>query len=399
MRPNDRPTTEKQEEGLSDINLSELINIILTHRKIIGILVGTTFVLSIIVSLLLPKMYIATARILPPQENNTGIVSLISNADNPLSGLASSLVDSQTPASLYVGILKSRSVADELILKFDLKELYDKKYIEDVYTKLSDRSHIKFSKKDQIIIVSVKDRNPQRAADLANAYVEMLDKKNRILNITQGRRKRQFLEGRLKEVRNDLENAEIELRAFQEKYNLIAIDEQAKVSIDGAAKIKSQIIVAQTELEVLKQFGTEKQIEAVMLKTKIEELTKQLEAIERGEQPDADNQRSFQNGKKSDFYIAFADLPRLGMQLMRLTREAKIQEKLFELLTAQYEIAQIEEAKDVDTIQVIDSAVPPEKKISPKRSMIVIISTLLSLLISFFVIICTTYKKHIKKIF
>lgn len=369
----------QQTQILSDINLSDYLNVILNYRKFIGYIVGATFILSIIVSLLLPKMYVATARVLPPQENNNGIVSLLSGTENsPLSGLASSLVGSQTPAALYVGIMKSRSVADALIIKFNLKELYGKKYVEDVYAKLSDRSNIKITKQDQIINVSVKDRDPQRAAEMANAYVEMLDQINRKLNITQGKRKRLFLEGRLKEVRADLEKAEIELKAFQEKYHLVAIEEQAKVAIEGAAEIKGQIIAAQTELEVLKQFGTEKQIEAVMLKTKIEELQKQLLAIEQGKKPASNELIESEPGKVSNFYIPFDDLPRLGLQMMRLMREAKIQEKLFELITSQYEMAQIEEAKDVDTIQVLDLAVPPEKKVSPKRIRIVLVLTTLS---------------------
>jgi uncharacterized protein involved in exopolysaccharide biosynthesis len=376
---NNSSASEQQTQSLSDINLSEYLKVILNYRNLIGYIVGSTFILSIIISLLLPKMYVATARVLPPQEKNNGIISLLSGAENsPLSGLATSLVGSQTPAALYVGIMKSRSVADALIEEFNLKKLYDKKYIEDVYKILEDRSAIKISKKDQIISVSVKDRDPQRAADMANAYVEMLDQINRKLNTTQGKRKRLFLEGRLKEVRADLEKAEIELRTFQEKYNLVAIEEQAKVAIEGAAEIKGQIIAAQTELEVLKQFGTEKQIEAVMLKAKIEELTKQLGAIEQGERPDTKVSDLPAPDKVSNFYIPFDDLPRLGLQLMRLMREAKIQEKLFELITAQYEMAQIEEAKDVDTIQVLDSAVPPEKKVSPKRSRIVLVFTTLS---------------------
>jgi uncharacterized protein involved in exopolysaccharide biosynthesis len=203
----------------------------------------------------------------------------------------------------------------------------------------------------------------------------MLDQTNRKLNITQGKRKRLFLEDRLQEVRTDLANSEVQLKSFQEKYNLVSIEEQAKVAIEGAAEIKSQMIAAQTELEVLKQFGTEKQIEAIMLKAKIEELRKQLSAIEQGIKQEANPTTT---GKESNFYIPFDDLPRIALELMRLTREAKIQEKLFELLIAQYEMARIEEAKDVDTIQVLDRAVPPERKVSPKRTRIVLICTFLS---------------------
>jgi tyrosine-protein kinase Etk/Wzc len=366
----------------TEISLSDYFEVIVKYHKLIGYIVGFTFILSSIISLLLPKMYIATARILPPRENSPGLASLLSKTDDPLGGLAASLMGNQTPAALYVGIMKSRSMADALNQKFKLKELYGLKYIEDVYSKLEDRSNIEVSKKDQLISVSVKDRDPQRAADIANAYLEMLEQIDRRLNIAQGKRKRVFLENRLKEVRADLEKAETDLKVFQEKYHLVAIQEQAKVAIEGAAEIKGEIISAQTELKVFKQFGTEKQIEAVLLKAKIEELEKQLNSITHG--PTAENAESIpsETNKGPNFFIPFDDLPRLGMQLMRLTREAKIQEKLFGLLSVQYEMARIEESRDVDTLQILDQAVPPEKKSSPKRYIIIISSILISFLFS-----------------
>jgi tyrosine-protein kinase Etk/Wzc len=378
QRQNDNDLVEKSSGTQSDANLVDYLNVLVKHGRLIGYTVCVALILSTIVSLLLPKMYTATARILPPRENSTGLSSLLSGQEDPLGGLAGNLIGNQTPAALYVGIMKSRSVADSLNQKFNLKELYDLKYIEDVYSTLAKRSAIEISKKDQLIYVSVSDRDPVRAADMANAYVNMLDRFNRKLNITQGKRKRLFLEDRLKEVRADLEKAEMDLKIFQEKYRLVSIEEQAKAAIEGAAEIKGQIIAAQTELEVLKQIGTEKQIEAVMLKARIEELQKQLDSINQGEKFDAGVPGSPEAGTGSNFYIPFDDLPRLGMHLMRLTREAKIQEKLFELLTSQYEIARIEEAKDVNTVQVLDEAVAPEKKDSPKRTRIVLVSTSLA---------------------
>jgi uncharacterized protein involved in exopolysaccharide biosynthesis len=366
----------------TESTLSDYFEVLVKHRKFIGYIVGFAFVISTLISLLLPKMYTATARILPPKENSSGLTSLLSKTDDPLGGLAASLIGNQTPAALYVGIMKSRSVADELNQKFNLKKLYDVKYIEDVYSRLEDRSTIEISKDNQLINVSVKDRDPRRAADMANTYVDMLDQISRKLNITQGKRKRIFLESRLQKVRSSLEEAEVDLKAFQEKNHLISIDEQAKAAIEGAAEIKGQIIAAQTQLEVLKQVGTERQIEAVMLKAKIEELQKQLASIEKSTKTEQGVSKASIPDADSDFYIPFEDMPGLGMQLMRLTREVKIQEKLFELLTAQYEMARIEEARDVDTIQVLDAAVPAEKKSSPKRIAIVISSVAIAVMVS-----------------
>jgi tyrosine-protein kinase Etk/Wzc len=168
------------------------------------------------------------------------------------------------------------------------------------------------------------------------------------------------------------------------------------VAIEGAARIKGEIIAAKTELEVMKQFGTERQIEAIMLKAKITELQNQLARIERGV-PDKDLKKTNNTVKEySDFYIPFNELPELGMQLVRLMREAKIQEKIFELVTTQHEIAKIEEAKDVDTIQVLDTAVPPDKKSSPKRSIIVILSTFLAFFFAVFLAFFLEFVDRIK---
>jgi len=375
-------------------NLYDYLNVVHPYRKTIGCIVGGVFALSIIISLLLPKTYVAKTSVLPPQETNVGVASLLGIADNQIGGLAASLVGQQPPAALYVGILKSRSVADTLNEKFNLKNLYGADYMEDVYLELEERSTIELSKKDQLVVVSVRDRDPQRAADMANAYVETLDQINRRLIITEGKRKRLFLEDRLKEVRVDLEKAEMELKAFQEKHHLVSIEEQAKAAIEGAAEIKGQIIAAQTELEVLKQFGTERQREAVMLNARIRELQNQLAFIEKGKKSGDDTADSYATNQLSNFYLSFEDLPRLGLQLMRLTREAKLQEKLYELITAQYEIARIEEAKDMDTVQVLDRAVPPEKKYSPKRTRIVLVSTFLAFIGSILAVFIKHYHRR-----
>jgi uncharacterized protein involved in exopolysaccharide biosynthesis len=379
-----------------EINLIDLFLVLLKGKKMILWIVFAAILISIIVSLILPKMYTATARILPPQESNSGLSGLLSQTGGALGGLASSFIGGESSADLYVGILESRSVADVLIKKFELKELYDKEYLEDVYRKLNKRTAIQVSRKTQIIDVAVEDRDPQRAADMANTFVDALDRINRMVNITEGQRKRVFLESRLQKVKEDLLSAESDLKVFQEKYKLISISDQARAAIDGAAKIKGEIILAETELEVLKQFGTERQNEAVMLKSKIAELKKQLTKMERGEPGKGASGKSNMKEENHDLYIPFSELPELGMQLTRLMREAKIQEEVFKLITTQHELAKIEEAKDVLTIQVLDRAVPPDKKSSPKRSLIVILSTLIAFFLSVFLAFFLEYISHLK---
>ena len=384
-----------QEED--EINLLDLLLVILKHKKMIVMLVAAVFFLSIIISLLLPKKYTATARILPPQGSKSSFSGLLSQAGGgALGGLAGGLFGANTPADLYVGILNSRTVADGLIEKFDLKKLYDAEYKESLYNMLSEKTNIGISKTDQIISVSVEEKDPKLAADIANAYIEFLDQVNRKVNISEGHQKRVFLENRLEKVTRDLARAETDLKNFQEKYKLISIEEQARATLEGAAKLKAEIIATQTNLEVLKQFGTERQNEAVMLKSKIEELKRQLAKMETGDKDQSGKKRNAANGQNKDLFIPFDELPQLGLELAGLMREAKIQESVFELMTTQYELAKIEEAKDVNTIQVLDYAVPPDIKSSPKRSRIVILSTFLAFFLAIFAAFITEFVERIK---
>jgi uncharacterized protein involved in exopolysaccharide biosynthesis len=388
---------KKQAEYLGDeINLVDLFTVLFKRKKMIFLIVFLAIVLSVTISLLLPKMYTATARILPPQESKTGLSGLLSQAGGMLGDLAGGLISGKSGPELYVGILKSRTVADMLIKEFDLKKVYKKEFLEKTYEKLAKRSEIQVSTDTQVISVSVEDRDPQRAADMANLYVDALDRINRKVNITEGQRKRAFLETRLKKVKEDLVEAELVLKEFQEKYKVVSIDEQAKVAIEGAARIKGEIIAAQTELQVLRQFGTERQNEAIMLKSKIRELKNQLARIESGSIGTASLKKNKPVKDDSDFYIPFDELPALGMQLIRLMREAKIQEEVFKLITTQYELAKIEEAKDVDTIQILDRAAPPDYKSSPKRAIIVILSTIVAFFLAVFLAFLAEYIHRLK---
>ncbi|CAB5084748.1 Tyrosine-protein kinase (EC [Olavius algarvensis associated proteobacterium Delta 3] len=378
-----------------EINFLDLLVVFLNRKRLIIMFTMGAALLSLIISLLLPNMFIATARVLPPRPPKTGLFSAITQATGAIGGLLRNMEDSTT-SELYVGILKSRSVADALIEKFGLKELYNMKYMTHVYKNLEKNSDFKISRDDGIISISVMDRDPRRAAEMANYYVEMLDKKNQKVNTSEGQRKREFLDKRLEKVKKDLIDAENALREFQEKYKLFSIEEQAKVAIEGAARIKSEIIITQTELEVLKQFGTVRQNEAIMLKAKIDELQDQLEGIEVGSaKNNIDTQK--ENEKNSNFYIPFKEIPELGLQLTRLMREAKIQEKVFEIITTEYEMAKIEEAKDVNTIQMLDNAVPPDKKSAPRRLTIVFLSTVSALLISVSYVFFIEFLNKIRK--
>ncbi len=367
-----------------EINLLDLLLVLLKRKKLIILVVAVAIAASVVISLLIPVKYTATARILPPDETSSKLGGLISATGGALGGLAAGLLGEESGPELYKGILESRTVADTLIDRFDLMNDWETEFRNDAYKKLKNRTSIDIDRKSGIISISVEDEDPKRAAAMANTYVDALDAINRRVHTSSGHRKRVFLEARLKKVRQDLARAEAALKSFQQEHRLIAVDEQAKAAIEGAARIKGEIIAAQTQLEVLKQFGTEKQNEIIMLRSRIQELQKQLDKIESG------------NPAKDEFFIPFKEMPELALKYARLMREAKIQEEVFKLLTSQYELAKIEEARDVNTIQVLDLAVPPDKKSSPKRALIVILSTLVAFFVAVFLAFFREYIDRVR---
>lgn len=364
-----------------EIDLLQYFFILVKYRKMILFIVLTAFAISIGYALFKGDIYTATASILPPRDSG----GMSSAALIPQSiGLPSNLLNIQTPSDLYEGMLRSRSVADRIIDKFELKERYGKKNMEETYKELAMRTNFQVSSQIQIISISVDDEDPVISADLANAYLDALDEVNRKVNVGASHNKRVFLEKRLKSVNSSLNEAESNLRAFQEKYGILSISDQSRSAIEGASKIKAEIITSEAELSMLKRFGTNKQKDVAMLNSKIEELQKQLAKIESGDSSD------------DSLYIPFNEMPAIGMELAKLTRDVNVQEELFKLITNQYELAKIEEAKDVKTIQVLDRAIPPDKKSGPRKVLIIVISLFVSLTVAVVMALFMGYMDRIK---
>ena len=354
----------RREAGDDEINLLDYLLVLVRHKKMILWTCATTFVLACGITLLMPNIFTSTARILPPQENKSGVSALLGGVSD-LAALAGVSLGSSS-ADLYVGMLNSRSVSDAIIDRFDLMNVYDQEYRVKAYGKLADHASISLDKDQGIISVSVEDEKPQRAADMANAYVDELKKLNVQLNLNNAGRDRQFLESRLKVVKADLKNAEEALKTFQEKNKAIRIEDQATAIIEAISKLKGEIASKEVELGVHLSYQTEQNPEVKALREGIAQLKSQLKKLE--ESP---------TGQKvsDDIFIATSEVPDLGIRYARLMREFKVQETIFELLTKQYEVAKINEARNTSSIQVLDKAVPADRKSKPKRSVIVLLAT------------------------
>lgn len=348
-----------------EINLLELLLVLVKSKKLILGTMAVVFVLASGATLLMPNIYTATTKILPPQESKAVGLSAMLSGMGDLAALAGVSAGGGS-ADLYVGLLQSRRVADSIIERFHLMEKFEWKTRMGAYSVLAAKVKVATEKKGGFITVSVEDKDPQFAADLVNAYVDELKKLNTQITLSSAGRERLFLEERLALVKIDLVQAEERLREFQQRNKAINIDAQATAVIEGISQLKGEVASREVELGVLLTSQTEQNPEVRALREGLVQLKAQLRKLE--DSP---------AGKKvsTDIFIATSDVPDVGLQYARLLRDFKIQETLFELLTKQYEVAKITEAKDSSTIQVLDAGFAPDKKSKPKRSLIVLLAT------------------------
>lgn len=350
-------------EGVHFLDLMQ----VLLRRKwlIIGLPILATLVAAGY-ALHLPNIYTATVKVLPPQQQSSVNAKLSQQFGN-LAGMAAGMAGIKNPNDVYIGILKSRTVADRLIERFKLKALYNTSTMDGARLDLAGSSLINAGK-DSIINVQFSDTDPKRAATIANGYVEELIRLTDRLAVTDTAQRRLFYERQLASTKDNLVKAESALQQMQERTGLIEPQSQTTGAIQEVAQLKMQIAGRQVQLDTMKSFATDQNPDVVMLKNEIASLRGQLGRLES------------QTGAGST--VSTARIPEVGLRYVRLLREVKLQETLFEMMAKQLELAKMEEAKDPGVIQILDTAVPPELKTSPARSRIVLVALLISTLLA-----------------
>jgi uncharacterized protein involved in exopolysaccharide biosynthesis len=345
------------------------------HRRLLARVALYGFLSSALLAFLIPNRYQSTARLMPPDSNQSGGLAMaaaaLSNGAGGLGSMASEILGMKSNSDIFVGILASRTVQDKLIQEFDLKKLYGARRMEDARLQLAEHTGFSVDRKSQIITISVIDHDPKRAAAMGDAYVAELNRLVTELSTSSARRERLFLEERLKSVSQDLESAEKELSQFSSKNATIDIKEQGKAMVEAAALLQGQYIAAQSELEGLKQIYSDNNVRVRAVQARIDELRHQLEKM--GGKGESATEVS---GQPSDsLYPSLRKLPLLGVTYADLYRQAKIQEVVLETLTKEYEMAKVQEAKEIPTVKVLDAANTPDKKSFPPRTLIVFICT------------------------
>lgn len=333
--------------------------------------------LTVVLVMIPARQYESTTRLMPPDKQSMGSLAMIASTvmGDKLGPLAGSMLGIKTPGELIVGILRSRTVTDRLIDQFDLKKVYGTNLMMNAEKDLEDQTDIEEDKKSGIITIVVRDRSPQRAADMARAYSRELNSVMAQLDSSDAHRERVFLEGRLVKAKTDLDTASRNLSIFASKNTTIDLPSQGKAMVGAAAILQGQLMVAQSELSGYEQIFTENNVRVRALRAQVAELQKQLQNMVGTDQSMALQAQNGGENSNGIVYPAIRELPLLGVPYFNYYREAKIQEAVYEILTKQYELAKVEEAKELPSVRVLDQANLPERPSYPKRTDLVIIGT------------------------
>lgn len=340
----------------------DLLLVLSRHKKqIVTITLGAA-ILAAIVALLLPKTYTATTTILPPQENQSAATALVGQI-GVLSGLSGTDLGLKNPSDLFVALLKSRSVQDGIVNQYDLQRVYWVKQYDDARKKLDGRSNISAGD-EGLISISVSDGDPRRAAGLANAYVDQLRKLNQGLAVSEAAQRRLFYEQKLADEREDLAKSELGLKQAQEKSGLIQPDAQGRAIVDAVASTRAQVGIKEVQLQAMRTYATPNNPDLKRAEQELAGLRGQLAQLER-------STGALGNG---NLEIPTRRLPEVELDYIHRARDLKYHEALYDFLSKQLEAARIDEAKEAVVVQVVDKAVPPEKKSGPRRTLIVLVA-------------------------
>jgi capsule polysaccharide export protein KpsE/RkpR len=341
-------------------------------------------ILSTIVAFLIPKRYESTTRLMPPDSQSSSGMAMMAalaggGAGVGLSSLAGDLLGMKSSAALFVAILGGRTVQDRLVDRFDLRRIYHDRYWEDARKNLANYTTLSEDRKSGVITITVTDRDPHRAAQMAQAYVEELDRLVAQVSTSSARRERIFIEQRLQTVKQGLDDASRQFSEYASKNTTIDISAQGKATVEAAARLEGELIAEQSELEGLEQIYAKNHVRVRAMQARVDELRSQLHEIG-GDTPDAPGDQSLSDGKNGNHeFPSIRQLPLLGVKWADLYRETKVQETVYELLTRQYELAKIQEAKEIPTVKILDAPNVPEKKSSPHRLLILIFGSLCAL--------------------
>jgi uncharacterized protein involved in exopolysaccharide biosynthesis len=378
VTPETASTPEKM-NPVDEVTLIEVLTQLALRKWLILGMTGAAILISVVISVLLPVRYTATTRIMPPQQAQSA-ASLMMNqltstsGASPLATIAGAGLGLKSPNDLYVGMLNSRPVADAIIQKFNLAASYHSRDMTAARKKLANYTTVT-AEKSGFIQVSVSDRDKKRVAEMANAYVEELRALTRHLAVTEASRRRLFYEEELKDAKESLIAAEGAFQQVQQNKGLVALDAQAKAMIESLTELRARAAAKQVQLQALRSYATDRNPEVEITQRELTSIQDEITRMET---------RSHAS-KLPD--LGLEDVPGAGLEYLRAEHEVKYRQALFDLLIRQYDAARLDESKEPTIIQVMEPAIEPDRKSSPKRALIVLSSAVLGFSIGCFVVL------------
>jgi capsule polysaccharide export protein KpsE/RkpR len=355
------------ERKQAHLRLARYVRTVWSERTFLVRIAAMGLVLGLLIAFSIPARYTSTTRLMPPNNPAGSSPAMAASIAASLGGdIVGGLLGSKSTSDFFVGILTTRTVQDQIIEQFDLKRVYGLPRMEEARLKLASRTGISVDRKSEIITITVTDHSPQRAQGMAKAYIDQLNRLVSDLSTSSARRERIFLEGRLAQVDQDLKIAEKEFSQFASKNRTIDIKEQGRVMVEAVATLQGRLMVAQSDLEELRQIYSDSNVRVRAVRARIAELQSQLTKF-------GDKDQTGASSKQTDPaypYPSIRNLPLLGVTYADLYRRNKIQEAVYQVLTQEYELAKVQEAKEIPVVKVVDPADIPEEKTFPPRLLI-----------------------------
>lgn len=369
-----------------EVSLLDLAIVLAEGKRIIMLTTAIFAVVSLLLALLLPKMYTGTVVILPPQQGSSVATMLASQLSSlaPMASLAGGSLGLKNPNDMYVSMFKSRAVEDAMIRDFGLMNEYHAKRLTQARNAFESHTKVDGNSKDTLIRISVEDADPKKAATMANAYVKEFQDLSKNIAFTEASQRRLFFQQQLEDAKDKLADAEEALKNMQQKTGLIQLDSQAAALIGSAASLRAQIAVKEMEIQGMSSYAASDNAQLTQAKQELDSLRSQLAKL--GGSEDLSDALLVPKGK----------VPEAGLEYVRKLRDVKYYETIFDILARQFEIAKLDEAKEGALVQVVDPAIVPDQKSSPRRTLIVVIGTLAGFFLGVFAALARTAMERLK---
>jgi uncharacterized protein involved in exopolysaccharide biosynthesis len=370
------------------IPVTEIVTALWHRRRWLAAVTGIGLICAISIALLIPNEYQSNAELMPPDPQSLTNTSVL----NALTGQVSitpagSILNARTPSATSIGILSSRTVQDDIINSFNLRQIYHRKLYEDTRNILADRTTFDEDKKNGIISITVMDHDRYRARDITKAYIEELNKLLNSLSESSARREREFLEERLKSIKVELDESSRALGQFSSRNATLDYQQQGEATVDAAARLQGQLITAESDLSGLKAMYSDDNMRVRAARAGIDKLQSKLQQI--GGEGDKMDDSTL---KPDQLFPSIRKLPLLGTTYYDLQRQVAMKESLYETLTKQYELAKVQEAKEIPAIKILDEPVVAERKSYPHRTLIVLFCTFASACVgAAWIFVCTLW--------